>query len=199
LCDLGYPSGDESLWPLVNQACNWSLACAPRVIDGRVRRCVSQQGYTLLYLIRLGLVDERCKELASRLIAWQWPDGGWNCDKRPGAKCSSVHETLLPFRALDAYARLTGNSAAASAADRAAEFFLERRLMWRKTTGEPIRPRFLLLSYPYYYHYGLLAVLRAMLDAGRLCDPRCRDARDVLELKRAPDGMFPLECKHYEP
>jgi hypothetical protein len=44
----------------------------------------------------LGLCDDRTDELVSRLVTWQWPDGGWNCDKRSGALTSSFQETLLP-------------------------------------------------------------------------------------------------------
>jgi hypothetical protein len=199
LSDLGYPLHDRAIRPLVDQAITWALSVKAVVINGRARRCASQQGYALLYMIRLGQFDQRRDELAERLIGWQWPDGGWNCDKRPGAQCSSVHETLLPFRGLEAYARLTGNREAAVAASQAAEFFLQRRLMWRASTGQPIRPSFMLLSYPYYWHYGLLAALRAMADAGRIGDPRCADALDVLESRRLSDGMFPMELKHYNP
>ena len=35
--------------------------------------------------MRLGFVDERCDQLAGKILACQWPDGGWNCDKRPEA------------------------------------------------------------------------------------------------------------------
>ena len=40
--------------------------------------------------------NERCDELALRLAEWQWPDGGWNCDKRPEVVISSFMETLIP-------------------------------------------------------------------------------------------------------
>jgi hypothetical protein len=44
---------------------------------------------------RLGLVDDsRVQYLAESLIDWQWPDGGWNCDKRPSANHSSFYESL---------------------------------------------------------------------------------------------------------
>jgi hypothetical protein len=75
----------------------------------------------------LGIVDEeRVPRLVERLIAMQWPDGGWNCDKRPGARTSSVQETLLPLRGLALWARLRKDAAAGQAARRAAEFLLER-------------------------------------------------------------------------
>jgi hypothetical protein len=63
----------------------------------------SQQGNALWYLITLGLADGRTGGLAERLLLWQWPDGGWNCDRRPGASKSSFYETLLPMRGLAAH------------------------------------------------------------------------------------------------
>ncbi len=59
------------------------------------------------------LADERTEELASRLVAWQWPDGGWNCDKNPQASHSSFHESLIPLRGLALHGRMTGNQQSA--------------------------------------------------------------------------------------
>lgn len=79
-------------------------------------RRASQQGAALLAVTRLGLADERAATLVERLRHWQWPDGGWNCDKRPGARMSSVAETLLPLRGLAAYASANGDRTARAAA-----------------------------------------------------------------------------------
>lgn len=87
LADIGYPPGDARLIPLREQVCEWLLGkgheLGIRAIAGRVRRCASQEGNALYALLTLGLADERTDELAFRLTKWQWPDGGWNCDKRP--------------------------------------------------------------------------------------------------------------------
>jgi len=58
---------------------------------------------------------------------WQWPDGGWNCHRKPDASMSSVCETLLPMRGLSAYAEPSGDRQAHRAGQRAAEVFLDRR------------------------------------------------------------------------
>ena len=85
LADLGYPEGDESLKPLLEQCYDWLLSKEHQkyilTINGRVRRCASQEGNCVYYSLALGLADERTEELAARLIKWQWEDGGWNCDK----------------------------------------------------------------------------------------------------------------------
>ena len=79
-----------------------------RMINGRVRRCASQEGNAIWSSLRLGFTDKRTTELVERLIKWQWPDGGWNCDKHPEAINSSFMESLIPLRALALYAKTTG-------------------------------------------------------------------------------------------
>jgi len=197
LAELGYPPGDVSLEPIVDAACAWALGHTPKVIQGRPRRCASQEGNALLYMIRLGFIDERCDKLAERLLRWQWADGGWNCDKRPEACHASFHESLIPMRALNAYAQLTGSRKTKAVVKRAAEMFLDRRLFRRKTTGEVINPAFARTHYPYFWQYTFLHALMAMAEAGLLRDRRCNDALDLLESKRVADGGFPAEQKYY--
>ena len=66
--------------------------------------------------------------LAERLLLWQWPDGGWNCDKNPEAAHLSFMESLIPLRALALHSRLRRNERSRAAAERAAEVFLGRRM-----------------------------------------------------------------------
>ena len=115
LADLGYPLGDRELFTHRDNILDtWlkptyfaefeaiSMKAAYRdrgvpVINGRYRRCASQQGNALWFLHRLCLADERCDQVAERLLHWQWPDGGWNCDRRPDTDMSSFMETLTPI------------------------------------------------------------------------------------------------------
>ncbi len=191
----------NSLIPLREQVLNWLLGEKHRkhirMIDGRMRRCASQESNALLSLLRLGLADERCAELARRLVSWQWPDGGWNCDKRPQASHSSFYESWIPMRALWAYARACGDEASRTAALRTAELFLEHRLFRRSSDGLPILPEFIRLHYPPYWHYDLLAALGGMAELGLLADPRCKDALDLLETYWLPDGGFPAHGRYY--
>ena len=116
LADLGYPPGDERLRPLLDQCYGWLLSREHEkrilTLDGRVRRCASQEGNCVYYSLALGLADPRTQQLAERLLRWQWEDGGWNCDKLPEAHNSSFHETWLPLRGLIYYARASGDQAA---------------------------------------------------------------------------------------
>jgi hypothetical protein len=139
------------------------------------------------------LADGRTDELVSRLLQWQWPDGGWNCDKRPEADSSSFMETLIPMRALALYAQVSGDSKVKAAAERAAEIFLKRHLFKCQSDGSVMDEHFLLLHYPAYWHYDILVGLKGMAEARFLGDPRCKDALDLLESKRLPDGGFPAE------
>jgi hypothetical protein len=215
LADLGYPPGDESLQPLRDrvlelwtgpayfeefEASTKAAAYAGRgvpLIRGRYRRCASQQGNALYSTIRLGLADERVHVLAERLVHWQWPDGGWNCDRDPAANTSSFMETLLPMIGLAAYGRAYRKPAATKAARAAAEVFLVRRLFKRAHGGAVIAPDFVTLHYPLYWHYDFLGGLKAMAQLGRIRDARCADALDLLEERRLPDGGWPAEKRFY--
>jgi len=118
LADIGYPAEDPGLEPVRDQlqehwlASNFytefdapSKSAAYRsagvpVMEGRHRRCASQQSNALWSTLRLGLVNKRTHDIVERLLHWQWPDGGWNCDKNPAACHSSFMESILPLRAL---------------------------------------------------------------------------------------------------
>jgi hypothetical protein len=163
----------------------------------RPRRCASMEGNAIWSQLELGIVDEsRVPLLADRLLAMQWPDGGWNCDKRRGARTSSVQETLIPLRGLAAWHRATGDKRSGAGARRAAEFLLQRRLLWRKGNDALIVPEWggpvNQIHYPIRF-YDVLSALLVMTEMGRVRDPRCRKALDLLEGKRLADGMFPVE------
>ena len=198
LADLGCPPGDPALRPLMNEVLDGWLSPEHirkhlRVLKGRARRCGSQEGNAIWSSLRLGFADSRTDELVRRLLEWQWPDGGWNCDKHPEADTSSFMETLIPLRALALYAGIAGDGKVNTAAQRAAEVFLERRLFRRRRDGQVMDGHFLLLHYPAYWHYDILFALKVMAEAGFISDPRCREALDLLESKRLADGGFPAE------
>jgi hypothetical protein len=201
LADIGYPPGDDSLIPLREQVYDWLLGASHqksiRTIAGRVRRCASQEANALYAMLALGLADERAEELARRLRQWQWPDGGWNCDKRPAAVNSSFMESLIPLRALALHARLTRDEHSKQAAGRAAQVFLKRQLFKRQRDGSLISEDFIKLHYPRYWHYDILHGLKVMAEAGWLSDTRCREALTVLESKWLPNGGVPAEGKYY--
>lgn len=201
LADCGFPPDDEVVDALFEPEYRWLFSerhlKSIRIFDGRVRRCMSQEGNALFAAVKLRRIDEQAHELAGRIIEWQWPDGGWNCDKRPEAHVSSFHESLIPLRAIGWYARETGDARAQLCADRAVEFFLRRQLYKRATTGEVIEQRMVELHYPPFWHYDYLAGLKVMKELGRIDDPRCKTALELLASQRLADGGFPVEARWY--
>ena len=200
---IEYPPGDEDLYPMRDQVYEWMLSPEhmrfPRTVfyddqPDRVRRCASMEGNAIWYSLVLGLEDDRTSLLVDRLIDLQWPDGGWNCDKRQKARTSSFMETLIPLRGLYAFGRTHRYQPALQAAGRAAEFLLERRLLWRKHNGG-LLSQFLPIWFPIQFYDPLFA-LQVMVEIHRIDDPRCEDALDVLRSKRLPDGGFPAETKN---
>jgi hypothetical protein len=203
LADLGCPAGDESLRPMMEETYQTWLGAHHqqyiRLMAGRTRRCASQEGNAVWSSLVLGLADGRSDELVARLLSWQWPDGGWNCDKRPEADSSSFMETLIPLRAVALYARISGDLQAGIAAERAAEVFLKRSMFKRQRDGAVMDKHFVRLHYPAYWHYDILCGLKVMVEAGFISDPRCQQALDLLESRRLPDGGFPADETYARP
>ena len=144
LAMIDYPPGEDILRPLMHRIGKWVFskhyltppwtAIYPGQED-RVRRCASQDGNAIWYSVRLGLEEDWTQAVVDRLIGWQWPDGGWNCDKRLDVTSSSFQETVIPARGLWAYGSRHDYEPALRAADRAAELLLSHRLLWRRSDG----------------------------------------------------------------
>jgi hypothetical protein len=135
----------------------------------------------------------------------QWPDGGWNCDRREEAHHSSFNESLSTLWGQVEYAKATGDKSAEDSAEKAAEFFLKHRL-FRSCRSDATRPpetfhsqvfrmvhKVTQLHYPVYWHTDILQELMILMRAGKLGDPRTKDALDLLEKKRDPDGTWRAE------
>jgi len=215
LADLGYPAGDATLFSTRDEILDVWLdpsfyvefeASAKTdaykkegvpVMQGRHRRCASQQGYALYFLITLGLENERVHDLVERLMHWRWPDGGWNCDKEPSASKSTFIHTIHCLRALHLYGTRFRKPAAIAAVGKASEILLSRQLFKRKSDGRVMKAEFTKLHYPLYWHYDFLFGLKVMAETGYLGDPRCESALDLLEQKRLPDGGWPAESRYY--
>ena len=215
LADIGYPQGDRALSPMRDQVLDRWLADVyyeeydastasetyrkggvPRM-RGRHRRCASQQGNALYSITKLGIANGRTKDLVERLLHWQWPDGGWNCDRRPEADTSSFWESRHSMLGLAVHAARTGDVRARDAARRASEVFLSRQLYLERHTGRVMDKEFVRLHYPLYYEYDVLGGLKAMAEMGLVTDPRCRRALDHLEEKQLPGGGWPAEGRFY--
>jgi hypothetical protein len=201
LAELRYPTGDESLEPLRDQIMSWLFSADYARYMGRVHGLptlhASIDANAVWSTLSLGIADERTEPLVERLLDTQWPDGGWNCDRRASGRSSSFTESLIPLRALALHARLTEDERSHLAAERASEFFLARRLFRRRHGGRVIAPAYLQLHYPCYWHYDILFGLEVLAEAGQLDDPNCDEALGLLRGKALPEGGFPAEHRYY--
>src|SRR6266446_1195949 len=210
LVELGIPAGFRPAVKATDLVLKWllgesHLSNVPK-INGRYRRCASQEGNALAACSRLGIAaDPRVKQLAESLIEWQWPDGGWNCDRKEEAQHSSFNESLSTMWGLIEYYRATDDKDALDSAEKAAEFFLKHRI-YRSCRSEQVRQpetfhskvyrsihSFTELHYPLYWHYDILQALVMLHRADKLENPRTKDAIDLVESKRQKDGLWKPE------
>jgi hypothetical protein len=174
LAELAVPERDPRVEAAAEHVLAWivgSLKYPPRVVNGLPRSHASIHGNALGACARLGLGgDERTQRLATAIISWQWPDGGWNCDNRADGHRSSFHESLRTAWGLQEYATAIGHAGARAAAGRAVELFLQHRVFRRGGTGEPINARWLSTPYPSYWHYDVLSALIVIARGDRCTD-----------------------------
>jgi hypothetical protein len=215
LVELGIPSGFRPAVKATDLVLNWLLGDAhisnvPK-INGLYRRCASQEGNALAVCSRLGIADDpRVKQLAESLIVWQWPDGGWNCDRKEDAHHSSFNETLSTMWGLIEFYRSTNNKEALKSANKAAEFFLRHRIFRSCRSQEVRQPEtfhgqmrrgihsITELHYPLYWHYDVLQALIMLQRTGKVGDPRTKDAIDLVESKREKDGRWRPEGYYWK-
>jgi hypothetical protein len=204
LVELGVPAVEPRCVAAAETVLAWLTGEGHRkriqTIDGLVRRCGSQEGNALAVCCRLGLADDpRVRLLAESLVEWQWPDGGWNCDKKATGYRSSFNESLPPMWGLHEYWLATGETAAKDAAERTAELFLDHRLFRALGTGEPIRESFVTIHYPPYWHYDILQALVVLSRMGLARDARAGDAVELVEHRRLPDGRWRAGGRWWKP
>jgi hypothetical protein len=88
LADIDYPPGDESLNPSRDVLYRWlrnleAQYDGPLFIRDKYRVHGSFHANAVYASIVLGLANEETDELAANLLRYQWPGGGWNCNKLP--------------------------------------------------------------------------------------------------------------------
>lgn len=198
--ELGVPSDN----PVARRAADYVLSrlplrrSEPHRIRGRYRLHASVLGNPLGVCSRLGLAgDPRVQRIAHSLVRWQWPDGGWNCDSSEDAQHSSFYESLATLWGLNEYLRATKDDTVCSAVDRAVELFLRHRLFRSCHGDDVIDPLWTRVHYPVYWHYDILQALRVIEQAGKLRDPRTREALDLIESKRTKDGTWHPEGRFW--
>ena len=125
----------------------------------------------------------------------QMDEGGWNCEWVEGSTRASVYSTLSSIDGILWYEKATGGTPELTAArKKAQEYLLERRILYKVTTGEPVRPGVELLAYPQRSKYNVLHAVNYFRDAslydGVEPDPRLAEAVEVIRRQRQPDGTW---------
>jgi hypothetical protein len=194
LLDLGADPLDERVRRAVDRVrehARWEYAGEP-FFEGEVEPCINGM------VVALGAYfGQDVGAVAERLVGEQLVDGGWNCEVENGSVRSSFHTTIRVLEGLLAHEQATGGSPAGTAARRRGEeYLLERRLLWRLSTGEVVDPAFLELSFPTRWHYDVLRGLEYFRSTGDVPDPRVAEAADLVRSKRQHDGRWLLEHTH---
>jgi hypothetical protein len=175
----------------VNEQVAWEHNGEP-FFGGEVEPCINGK------VVALGAYfGEDVHGIVDRLLGEQMSDGGWNCEQENGSTRGSFHSTIDVLDGLLEYEQAAGGSRNVRAARiRGQEYFLERGMLRRLSTGEVIDWAFTQFSYPTYWHYDLLRGLDYLRAAGAAPDERMAEAIDLVESKRDADGRWPLENPH---
>ncbi len=125
----------------------------------------------------------------------QLEDGGWNCEWIEGDTKSSFHSTLNSLVGLLDYEERVGADDRISAARKLGEeYLLERKAMFRLSTGEPVGPWVHDLAYPFRWSYSILRALNYFKDSARFAgtepDARLREAADWLASQANENGRW---------
>ncbi|NYE19379.1 squalene cyclase [Microbacterium immunditiarum] len=158
--------------------------------DGEVDCCIN--AFTLANGTWLGA---DVSTLPQWFVDHQMDEGGWNCEWVEGSTRASVYSTLSSIDGILWYEKATGGTPALTAArKKAQEYLLERRILYKVTTGEPVRPGVELLAYPQRSKYNVLHAVNYFRDAslhdGVDPDPRLAEAVEVIRRQRQPDGTW---------
>ncbi len=209
---------DMGLDPVSDQACcavglvrdhviwqGWEVYDGNPFFSGEVEPCINGQvGAVGAYF------GEDVRGIVTRLLTEQLSDGGWNCEAENGSTRSSFNTTICVLEALLEYELQFGSSPEVTRARlRGQEYFLERRLFRRKSTGEIIysdrkdgrgdgqdQPAFSRFAFPTWWHYDVLRGLEYLRRAGVARDERMDEAIEWVDSRRDPSGRWSLDVQY---
>jgi hypothetical protein len=157
---------------------------------GEVDCCIN--AYTLANGAWLGA---DVSALAQWFIDHQLTDGGWNCEWVNGSTRSSFHSTLNVLKGLLYYEQAKGGSDRLRSVRHAGEeYLLQRRLMYRASTGELVGEWARQFLHPFRWRYSVLNAAdyfrAAALHDSISPDPRMAEAIEVIRRVRQDDGSW---------
>ncbi|HIG39446.1 MAG: hypothetical protein ABGY96_04345 [bacterium] len=108
LADIDYPPGDDSLNPYRDHVYHWLHDLekeydGPLFIRDKYRVHGSFHGNALYASTVLGISNQETAQLCDNLLRYQWPNGGWNCNKKPNTSGPTIVHTAYGMRGLLAY------------------------------------------------------------------------------------------------
>lgn len=157
-------------------------------MDGSRNSHLCVAGNTARALIKFGYVEHpKVSSALEWLVKNQAEKGGWSCFGS-GRNLDSW-EAMSAFAA---YPRQKLTRGMKLAAEKGAEFYLEREM---HKQGEHYEPWYR-FHYPVHYYYDLLVGLDFMTAHGYCDDKRLSHAINVMKEKRRPDGRWNLDAIH---
>lgn len=130
---------------------------------------------------------------------YQLPDGGLNCDDRVYEKggASSIQSTLPALEAVLRGAKGSHTPGEEAFLDRGAQYLMERKLAFRRGSGEPMSPRFLEVCFPRFYDYDVLRGLAFLVEwvivrEGKVAPEAVAPAMKLLQ-EAFPDGVIKVQ------
>ncbi|HEX5967257.1 MAG TPA: hypothetical protein VFY88_02185 [Intrasporangium sp.] len=174
-----------------NKTRDGGLNSSPR--SAASETCIN--GMTLDYASYFGAPEEDLVSLVDCLLDSRVPDGGFNCEHRPGhpVRHSSMHTTVSVLEGIHSY-RSAGHGHRredlGEAAETAVEFLLRHELFKSERTSEVIRADFTRVHHPPRWHFDILRGLECLASMGVPREPRMDAALDLLDARRRTDGRW---------
>jgi hypothetical protein len=138
-------------------------------------------------------------DIIDYIILHHMHDGGWNCSWWKGSKISSLHTTL---NILECIRDLEANNYSYRIDElkilrnKAHELLLKRHLFKSLSTGEVIKPQFLMMPYPCRWKYDILRCMDYFQSVKTPYDDRMKDALDIILKKRRKNGRWVVSHKY---
>lgn len=132
---------------------------------------------------------------ADWFLEHQLEDGGWNCEWENGSVRSSFHSTLNSLNGLLEYEQRVGrNQRITASRKRAEEYLLERKLMFKHSTGDQVGRWVTEFIAPPRWRYSTLRALTYFMDActfdSEPIDPRLERAIETVRDKQNENGRW---------
>ncbi len=174
----------------VKRVTRWEYDDEP-FFEGEVEPCINAALVT-----NAVYYGEPAEPVVERLLGERMADGGWNCEQEHGSVRSSFDTTIAVLEALAAQERVSDDPRLAEARASGEAYLLDRGLLRRRSTGEPVKEAYLELAFPPRWHYDALRALEHFRAVGAAPDERMAEAIDVVRSKRRADGTWPLDVRH---